>query len=81
MTVHLHLAPRLKKEKSYTSTPLLGLRGLLYGKLYLYDFDLPVVERRVPSDVCAKLHNRTTCLHRHNPPTVALGGNLFYPQI
>ena len=23
-----HLAPRLKKEYSYTSTPLLGLRGL-----------------------------------------------------
>jgi len=31
-----HLAPRLRKEQSYTSTPPLGLRGLLYGKLYLY---------------------------------------------
>jgi len=31
-----HLAPRLKKEYSYTSTSLLGLRGLLYGELYLY---------------------------------------------
>jgi len=30
------LAPRLKKEYSYSSTPSLGLRGLLYGKLYLY---------------------------------------------
>ena len=29
-----HLAPKLKKEHSYTSTPPLGLRGLLY--LYLY---------------------------------------------
>jgi hypothetical protein len=25
---HPHLAPRLKKEQSYTSTPPLGLRGL-----------------------------------------------------
>jgi membrane associated rhomboid family serine protease len=33
---HLLLAPRLKKEYSYTSTPPLGLRGLFYGKLYLY---------------------------------------------
>jgi hypothetical protein len=28
-TTHPHLAQRLKKEKSYTYTPLLGLRGLL----------------------------------------------------
>ena len=32
----LHLAPRLKIEKSYTSSPHLGLRGLLEGGLYLY---------------------------------------------
>ena len=31
-----HLAPRLKKEYSYTSTPPLGLRGLFWGELYLY---------------------------------------------
>jgi hypothetical protein len=31
-----HLAPRLKKEYSYTSTPPLGLRGLLEGELYLF---------------------------------------------
>jgi len=31
-----HLAPRLKKEKSYTSTPPLGLPGLLQGELYVY---------------------------------------------
>jgi len=31
-----HLAPRLKKEYRYTSTPLLGLRGLLWGELYLH---------------------------------------------
>jgi hypothetical protein len=32
----LHLAPRLKEEKSYTSTPPMGLRGLFYGEMYLY---------------------------------------------
>jgi hypothetical protein len=31
---HLHLAPRLQKEYSYTSTPLLGLRDLFEGELY-----------------------------------------------
>jgi hypothetical protein len=31
-----HLESGLKKEYSYTSTPLLGLRGLFYGELYLY---------------------------------------------
>jgi hypothetical protein len=28
-----HQVPRLKKEYSYTSTPLLGLRGPVYGKI------------------------------------------------
>ena len=31
-----HVAPRLKKEQSYNSTPPLGLRGLFQGDLYLY---------------------------------------------
>ena len=31
-----HLAQILKKEYSYTSTPLMGLRGLFQGDLYLY---------------------------------------------
>ena len=34
--VDTHLAPRLKKEYSYTSASPLGLRGLFYGELYLY---------------------------------------------
>jgi len=29
LTIHPYLAPRLKKELSYTSTPPLGLNGLL----------------------------------------------------
>jgi hypothetical protein len=36
LTTHPHLAPRLKKEQSYTSTPPLGFCGLLQGELYLY---------------------------------------------
>jgi hypothetical protein len=31
-----HLASRLRKEKRYTSTPPLGLRGLFLGELFLY---------------------------------------------
>ena len=31
-----HVAPRLKKEWSYTSTPPLGLRNLFQGELYFY---------------------------------------------
>ena len=30
-----YLAPRLKKEYSYTSTPRLGLRDLFWGELYI----------------------------------------------
>ena len=33
---HLHLAPRLKKEWSYTAAPPLDLRGLLQGELYRF---------------------------------------------
>ena len=32
----LQLTPKLKKEYSYTSTPLLGLHGLFWGELYFY---------------------------------------------
>jgi len=30
-----HLVPRLTKEQSYTSSPLLGLNGLFWGELYI----------------------------------------------
>jgi len=30
-----HIASRLKKVSNYIPTPLLGLRGLLYGEFYL----------------------------------------------
>jgi hypothetical protein len=40
-----HLAPRLKKEYSYTSTPPMGLSGLLQGKLHLYLY-LPCIWSR-----------------------------------
>jgi len=33
LTTHPHLAPRLKEEYSYTSTPLQGIDGVLEGDL------------------------------------------------
>ena len=39
-----HLAQRLKKEWSHTSTHSLGLRGLFQGELYLYLFNLTASE-------------------------------------
>jgi hypothetical protein len=36
LTTHPYLAPRLRKEYSYTSTPLLGLRELFKGKIHRY---------------------------------------------
>ena len=38
LNTHPHLAPRLKKEYSYTSTPPLGFRGLFWGKLYFIKY-------------------------------------------
>jgi len=43
LTTHPHLVPRLKKEYSYISTPLIGLHGLLLGEIYLYL--LPVLNK------------------------------------
>jgi len=36
LTTHPHLVLRLEKQYSYTTTPPLGLHGLLLGKLYLH---------------------------------------------
>jgi hypothetical protein len=36
LTTHTHLAPRLKKEYSYTSTPPLCLHGRLWDELDAY---------------------------------------------
>jgi hypothetical protein len=50
LTPHPHLAPRLKKEYSYTSTPFLDLRGLLYGEIYLYLEYLRVDYHQLPQN-------------------------------
>jgi len=47
LATHPHLAPRLKKEQSYTSTPPLGLRGLSYVELYLYIYILFIRSRNI----------------------------------
>ena len=36
LTTHTHLAPRIKKEYSYTFTPFMGFLCLFYGESYLY---------------------------------------------
>jgi hypothetical protein len=36
LITHPHLAPRLRKEYSYTSTPPLGLHSLFQSELYLF---------------------------------------------
>ena len=36
LTTHPHLSAKVKKEYGYTSTPPLGLHGLLWEHLYLY---------------------------------------------
>ena len=36
LATHPHPVPRLKKEQCYTSTPPMGLCGLIQGELYLY---------------------------------------------
>ena len=39
-----HLAPRLNKEKRYTSTPRVGIRGLFYSEYYLYILPFTSIE-------------------------------------
>ena len=39
-----NLAPRLKEEHSYKSTPPLSLRGLFLGDLYLYLYSVREVQ-------------------------------------
>jgi len=46
---HDHVVPRLKKEQRYTSTKLLGLRGMLQSELYTYLYlFLPLGDGRRP---------------------------------
>ena len=37
-----YLRPKLKKEYSNTSTPPLGLHGLLQGEIHLYFYDYAI---------------------------------------
>jgi hypothetical protein len=56
LTTHPHLAPRLKKEYSYTSIPLLGLRGLLQGELCLLKLFRTKTIVQVPVKILPQLH-------------------------
>jgi hypothetical protein len=59
-----HLAPTLKKEYIYTSTPPLGLRGLFYIYIYIY-----IYIYRVSQEECASLREGVPYVkvHRYNP--------------
>ena len=47
-----HLAPRFKKEQSYTSTPPMGLCGLFQRELYLYLYLYPHYKDQPMNAVC-----------------------------
>jgi hypothetical protein len=51
-----HLAPRLKKGQSYTSTPPLGFRGLFHGDLYFYLY-ITLTCRTLKPIVHTSVHN------------------------
>jgi hypothetical protein len=48
LTAHPHLAPRIKKEYSYTSTPCLGVHGLFEGELCLYRYVVHYARKEKP---------------------------------
>ena len=50
LTTHLYLAPRLKKEYSYTSTLPLGLRSLLLGEIYFYPLFFKILMKLLSTD-------------------------------
>ena len=58
-----HLAPRLKKEYSYISTPPLGLRGLFEGELYAYLLHAP----GETTNKCTYKQFSTAQRHIHDP--------------
>ena len=69
-----HLSPSLKKEWSYTSTPVMGLHGLFQGEIYLY-FDLLYCahygqccfQLKVCKQVLPQLLLTNTRTHTHTP--------------
>jgi len=64
-----HLVPWLKKEYNYTSTPLLGLRGLFKGELnlYLYLFLQRLAKhKRTPNIKTATTYSTLLSLSRVN---------------
>ena len=65
----IHLASRLKKEQSYTSTPFLGLRALFYGELFTCLYGTEGLKRTQLRDRAGVLLITTTCTdtHCHKP--------------
>ena len=63
-----HLALRLKKKWSYTSTPPLDLRGLLQGEFYLHLYHCTAISRR----------GRFTCTSRRKLTVIHKDCGRFY---
>jgi hypothetical protein len=61
LTTHPYIAPRLKEDWSYTSTPLLGLRVLFKGEPYLYLYLYGALNGAVSSSDYIVFNGRMTC--------------------
>jgi len=60
-----HLPPRLKKEYTYTSAPLLGLHGMLHGDFYPYLVLLLNNKFPINSTVAIECGDQTQLTHTH----------------
>ena len=56
------IAPRLRKEQSYTSTTPLGLRGLFQGEIYFYLY--PITSTTSPHSYLQQTGSYTNILYR-----------------
>jgi len=56
LTAHPHLTPTLKKEYSYTATPLPGPRGLLQAEICLLKLFRTKTIVQVPVKILPQLH-------------------------
>jgi hypothetical protein len=88
LITHPHLVLRLKKEYSYTSTPPLGLHGLLQGHLYLFlcislRFHDDISMKPPQTEECTRRFKcssvlETNCISRHLYCVSASGCSLWH---
>jgi len=66
LTTHSYLAPRLKEEYGYASTPPLGLRGLFYGELFYSEVTVQLGASQSSNRVMAEAEPWDSVLLPHN---------------